>query len=303
MLTEPTLGGLSADALDLRCPLLPQTLAEALELSADPDLADVDRVTAMVERDQVLLAQMLKSVNSAYYGVGRTITSPARAVVLLGPTTVVGLVAAMNVSRMRPQAAPEAGDRLVRHSLATAYLAQFLVEQIPPSERVAQTGEAYTAGLLHDFGKLVLLHNFPAGAAPLYAEAAAGPVDGPARERALFGCDHTEAGAVAAYRSKFPEALVEVIRHHHNPNARVGRGVGREGGFLLRIAAAASRGAALHGFGAGPEAEDADAPLATLAALDLPAAGSAAGVAALIAAEAPRLQLYVDSLLAAVPDA
>ncbi|MDT0633324.1 HDOD domain-containing protein, partial [Rubrivirga litoralis] len=90
---------------------------------------------------------------------------------LLGPVTVVGLIAGMSMTRLREAATPAAAaasDLVVRHSLASAYLAQRLVETIDPARRPAQSGEAYTAGLLHDLGKLVLLHNFPDEAAALY---------------------------------------------------------------------------------------------------------------------------------------
>ena len=163
----------SDSSLDLRCPLLPQTLTEAVDLLADPDRIEADHVITMVERDPVLLAQLLKSVNSAYYGLGRTVTSPARAVMLLGPVAVVGLVAGMSLTRLRATdspAAAAASGRVVRHSLATAFLAQRLVEDTDPARRAAQSGEAYTAGLLHDFGKLVLLHNFPDEATALYGD-------------------------------------------------------------------------------------------------------------------------------------
>lgn len=300
LLAAPT-EGLPADALDLRCPLFPATLTEALDLAADPDTIDIDVVTQMVERDPVLLAQLLTTVNSAYYGLGRTITSPARAVVMLGPKTVLQLVAGTSLSRLRSSAAPEASDRLVRHSVATAYLAQLLTEHTPAAGRPAQSGEAFTAGLLHDFGKLVLLHNFPQGAAPIYLGALDAVDDGlfgcRARERAMFACDHTEAGAAAAAQAKFPTALLEVIRHHHDPSALVGSGVERAAGYLLRVVATASCAAGALGYAAGPARDDCGLALETFAMLDLDLAED--DVRTLIQEAAPRLHQYVEALLGA----
>ena len=266
-------------ALDLRCPLLPQTLTEAATQLGDPDNLDVNRVIALVERDPVLLTQLLKSVNSAYYGLSRTITSPDRAVMLLGPVTVVGLVAGMSLTRLRAGKTPEAAaasQTVIAHSLATAYLAQRLVESADSSTRPAQSGEAYTAGLLHDFGKLVLLHNFPE-VAPLYLNhAAESSQDLHDREREATGFDHTEAGERAAARSGFPPDLAHAVRHHHAEDFTSLDGATEASVFILRAVSTASYGAIHLGFPAGYTPEPTDglwtAPLApTLPEVDLDA--------------------------------
>ena len=287
-------------ALDLECPFLPQTLAEAARMLAAADDVEADAVIALAERDPVLLAQLLTSLNSAYYGLSRTIASPARAVMLLGPVAVVSLTAGMSMTRLRNASTPAAAaasDRVVRHSLASAFLAQHLVGTIEPDRRPAQIGEAYTAGLLHDLGKLVLLHNAPDAAAALYgADEAAEP------EASLFGCDHAEAGAVAAERSGFPEPLVAVIRRHHDAGALAGAGVDRAVGLLVRATAAASAGADALGFAAGPTPGGAgsDAAWAEVAqhGHGLPEVGGAEAVTALVEDAGELLGEYLDVLLA-----
>ena len=266
---------------------------------ADPDSVEPDAVVALVERDPALLARLLTSVNSAYYGLSRTIASPARAVMLLGPVAVVSLVAGMSMTRLRESASPAteaAADRVVRHSLATALLAEYLVGTVEPGRRAAQSGEAYTAGLLHDLGKLVLLHNAPAAAA-LYDGTAAEA--GPEAEAALVGCDHAEAGAVAAERSRFPEPLVAVIRRHHDPGARAGAGVDPAVGLLVRAVAAGSAAAAALGYPAGPDV-DPDAAWVDVArhGHGLPEVGGPEAVTALVQDQAGPLGQYLDSILA-----
>ena len=254
--------------LELRCPPFPQTLLEAVEMLEHPDEIEARSVTRMVERDPILVAQLLRTVNSAYYGLQRTITSPERAVVLLGPVTVVGLVAGMGMVRLKPLVTPatsEAAERMIAHSLATGYLARYLIEELPdhvarkahPS--LVRNGAAFTAGLLHDLGKFILLFNYPEDATELYRHQGLDQViearDVCEHERLLFGCDHTEAGVMAALHFHFPDALVDIIRLHHTPEALQGKGVASTTACLLRATVAASHGAALLGYGPRTQAD------------------------------------------------
>ena len=88
--TKATLGG-----LELRCPPLPQTLLDATKLIDEPEQLEVGPVTEMVQRDPSVVAKLLHIVNSAYYGLRRTINSVERTVVMLGPVAVTGIVVGM----------------------------------------------------------------------------------------------------------------------------------------------------------------------------------------------------------------
>ena len=66
----------------MRCPPLPQTLLEATNLIDQPEQLEVGPVTAMVQRDPIVVAKLLHIVNSAYYGLRRAINSVERAVVM-----------------------------------------------------------------------------------------------------------------------------------------------------------------------------------------------------------------------------
>ncbi len=214
-------------SLELRCPPLPHTIIEAFDLIDHPERLDVMSVTRMVERDPVVAARLLQNVNSAYYGLKRTITSVERAVVMIGPVAVTGIVVGMNMLRLKSVVKmPAAGTyaRLMRHSLATAFVARHLDEGAPGQPRGGEVqqhfGISFTAGLLHDFGKIILVYNYPEQAVSLYEEDALRQhVDEPdlcRLEALLFGCDHTEAGEYAARKLNFPELLVSVMRHHHH---------------------------------------------------------------------------------------
>lgn len=253
--------------LELRCPPLPHTLVEALDLVDHPEQIEVRTVTAMLERDPLVVARLLQTVNSAYYGLHRTVSSPERAVVMLGPVAVVGIIVGMSMLRLRSVLDGPAGScfsQLIRHSVATAYLTSFLLDEAAepdaPKVHPARRGAGFTAGLLHDFGKIILVYNFPAEAVALYEEQAlnahVSTDDFREMESLLFGSDHTEAGEFAALKLHFPEPLTRVIRHHHAPE-RAGGGAAAEalvGAVAVANLAAHAMG---HGFGSPTSWEDA----------------------------------------------
>lgn len=213
--------------LELRCPPLPQTLTDALELIHRPERLEVQPVTGMVERDPAVVARLLQTVNSAYYGLERPVSSTQRAVVLLGPVAVTGLVVGMNMLKLRSIMEGPAADcfiRLVRHNIAVAYLARYLYEDLPtrrmPLSDDDDVVDAFTSGLLHDFGKIILVYNCPEEAVALYEDGSiekeVHEPDIQQLEQLLFGYDHTEAGEYAARQLNFPAPVTDTIARHHD---------------------------------------------------------------------------------------
>lgn len=248
---EHSNGRTTLSQLELRCPPLPQTLMEALELMHRPEQLEVQPVTDMVERDPAVVARLLQTVNSAYYGLQRSISSTRRAVVMLGPVAVTGLVVGMNMLKLRSIMEGPAADcfmRLVRHNIAVAYLARHLHDELSPHAPLALddelVGDAFTSGLLHDFGKIILVYNCPEEAVALYEERSLEKeVHEPnvrQMEQLLFGYDHTEAGEFAARKLNFPDILIDVIAGHHHPEALTTDG---RAGRILRAVAGANRAA------------------------------------------------------------
>jgi HD-like signal output (HDOD) protein len=234
--------------LELRCPPLPQTLTDALALIHRPERLEVGPVTDMVERDPAVVARLLQTVNSAYYGLEHPVSGTQRAVVLLGPVAVTGLVVGMNMLKLRSIMEGPAANcflRLVRHNIAVAYLARHLYEDLPARPAVpandAFAGDAFTSGLLHDFGKVILVYNFPEEAVALYEDGSieqeVHEPDHQQMEQLLFGYDHTEAGEFAARKLNFPAAIVTTIALHHDGDA-----MGNDGpqGRMLRAVTSAN---------------------------------------------------------------
>jgi putative nucleotidyltransferase with HDIG domain len=219
------------------------------------DRMDLTEVTDMVQRDPVVVARLLNIVNSAYYGLRHQVTSVDRAVVMLGPIAVAGIIVGMQMLKLRELIDGPAGacfNRLIRHSVATAFLTRHLMEGSPRErrQRESRVGPAFTAGLLHDFGKIILVYNFPRKAVALYdQQSLAGQIQVDSdieSELLVFGYDHTEAGEYVARKLNFPDTLVDIVRHHHSTeDAPTGR---HETDRMIRAVAAASDAASAMGY-------------------------------------------------------
>lgn len=253
----------SLHRLDLRLPPLPQTLLQALELlhaQGSPSAEDVARV---IRRDPAVVSRILKQTNSAYYGLRRSVTDVERAVGIMGPTKAIGTIVSLcilEIDKLTEGPAGSCSQHLLRHSEATAFLTRYLLNertsqqrQSAPAETPSSESNGFTAGLLHDFGKLVLIYNYPEKAILLYEsrifEEYLSETDPRMLEQLVFGCDHTEAGGYAASEMNFPQDLIDVIRYHHDLDDAQGKTDAME---TLRAVGIANRstktmGAALEG--------------------------------------------------------
>lgn len=233
-------------------PALPATTARLLELM-DDESAGAAAVLEVIGTDPALTANLLKLCNSAYYGLRREVGSVHEALVLLGNRTVVQLAFATSLGDVLR--GPLAGyrlerDALWRHSLAVAVGAAHLAGAA--GDRSLRE-RAFTAGLVHDIGKLVL--NGPLKA-KLQQLPQTGSYDALRQgERDLLGFDHTEAGRALAESWSFPAALAEVIGRHHDLQGPEAAPAGAHDA-LVRAVAAANLGASRAGFGAGSACDD-----------------------------------------------
>lgn len=244
--------------LELRCPPLPHTLMKAMELIDQPERQDVGQFIDMIQRDPVVVARLLHIVNSSYYGLRNSISSAERAVAMLGPVAVAGIVVGMNMLKLQKSSDNSCEScflHLIRHSIATAFLTRHILEG-PPRDRTLNSGNnldrvgvGFTAGLLHDFGKIILVYNFPAEAAAFYRQKTlnmhVNDPDALHLEQLLFGFDHTEAGELVSRKLNFPDLLVDVIRFHHETSPPDGSS---ETDQVIRAVMAANLAAKAMGF-------------------------------------------------------
>jgi HD-like signal output (HDOD) protein len=200
--------------------MLPAVALQALDIAKDPDCSISDFV-AVIERDSKLATDILSMSNSPLFATGgTTIASLQKSVVRLGFRQCRNLILSASLtSMMRNLSLDEEwiSDVLARHAFLTGITAMHV-------NRIIGTGfqgEEFAAGLIHDFGRLLLAVCLPtqfSKADPLdFDESSATP----ANESMVLDTNHCQAGAWFAEISGLPPELVEVIRHHHCPSNAV----------------------------------------------------------------------------------
>jgi len=169
-----------------------------------------------IRQDQVLAAKILSLCNSAFFAPRIKIDSVDRALVMLGEKRFLQMVVSASLGELypeRPQGYSLCKGGLFQHALGTAVLA----EKLAAFTGKATAGTAYTAGLLHDIGKVVL-DQYVASAWPFfYRRTQINGVSLIVVEQEVFGTTHTEVGNRLAQNWSLPENLAEVITHHHQP--------------------------------------------------------------------------------------
>ncbi len=191
-------------------PNIPKVVQELIETFSQEDF-DMDEIASKIGMDPVLTAKVLRLANSAHYGVSRSVASTADASVLLGFSTLRTLVLASGITGAMQ--APEGFNRkdFWRDNFTVAAIAKWMA---PYSKQNAET--AFTCGMLHSIGELLIQLLMPSEAKKIMAAVDAG---GKLHEveNAMLGYTYADVGAELATRWKFPEEIVEGIRHHTTP--------------------------------------------------------------------------------------
>ena len=194
---------------------IPQVALKILRLIENAEY-EITALADEVRKDQVISARTLKLCNSVALAGRNKVESLDQALVYLGMRLLVKLVIAASVNEFFCHSGSGYSlckGGLYHHAVGTAIVA----EKIAEYTGVVEPGLAYTAGLLHDIGKVVLDQSI-AGAYPLfYRKLFDEELNFSEVEKEILGLDHTEVGSKLADKWAFPESLREVIRNHHEP--------------------------------------------------------------------------------------
>jgi putative nucleotidyltransferase with HDIG domain len=196
---------------------IPQIALKVIRMIHNDDYA-IREVGSEIRRDQVISGRVLNLCNSAVMGLKTIVDSIDRALILVGEKQLLKLVITASVSSLFPQtwqgySLSKGG--IFYHAVGTAMIAQQLAEI---TEKAAPD-IAYTAGLLHDIGKIPLDQVMAANAPFFYRYTQKKGVELRNAERLKFGIDHTEAGMRLGKLWELPNNLIQVLANHHEPEA------------------------------------------------------------------------------------
>ena len=189
-------------------PAMPNVVMKALGIIKD-ESAGISDLAKIVSYDQSLTTQILKLVNSAYYGMPQQITSIKRAIALLGTNEIKKNVIAI---AMKPMLTSRGGKHLWEHSIACAVAAETLAKDV----NIIHPSEAFLLGFLHDIGKIVLNHNSPIIYNKLKILQSEGN-DILELEKFMLGATHTDVGFALARKWQLPIVIANCIKYHHRP--------------------------------------------------------------------------------------
>jgi HD-like signal output (HDOD) protein len=193
------------------------TVQRLIDHVSYPDF-NLDDVRRLIESDPALASRIMRVANSAAYRASGPCSSVAQAIVRIGATNVSGLAMAMSAMTLFKDVGG-VGQRIRDHSAGTAAVARELAMCL---DLAALSPKVFLAGLLHDFGKLLLIQTGEVAYAALVAQELS-PSSLHLREQVLWGFDHAMLGAHVLLSWNVPEPIPQLIACHHQPKG--GHGV------------------------------------------------------------------------------
>jgi putative nucleotidyltransferase with HDIG domain len=201
-----------------KMPSLSTTVVKVLETCNDPR-ASANDLKRVISLDPVLTGRVLKLINSAYFAIGKPITSLTRAIIMLGVNTVKNLALSFAIlTNMQGSGSFHAftTNQFWLHCLGVGVVAKTLAAANGHSP--AEQEEYFVAGLLHDLGKLPLNKQFPEEYFQVSKIAEKENKPFFLGEDMMLGLDHCRVGEMIAQKWRLGDGLIETLAHHHNPD-------------------------------------------------------------------------------------
>ncbi len=223
-------------------PPMPQVAQKARKVLSDPNSSFTD-LAKIIETDQGIVTRVLKMANSPYYGMSGNVSSVQHASVVLGTKTLMELLNLACSSEILDRNLEgydlDAGD-LWTHSLAVAHASQIIAKKVQP--HLEQ--DAFSAGLIHDVGKIILDPYILERKEEFKSFVQDGKETFLLAEKEILGFDHAGLASEVCERWQIPEHIALSIRYHHDPEPS-------EGDHLSYIVHMADAIAIMSGIGAG----------------------------------------------------
>jgi HD-like signal output (HDOD) protein len=198
-------------------PSFPSLYLEVIKEVSSPD-SSIESVAAIVAEDAGMTAKMLQIVNSAVFGLAHRVGSSFEAVQYLGFGMLRSLVLSTHIfsSYERTRLKGFSVDLLWSHALRCGTLARMIMQL--EGAGPAEVEHAYTAGILHDMGKLMMAHSLPGRFQKALALAADRRISSHEAEIETFGASHAGVAAYLLGLWGLPTLIVEAVALHHQPS-------------------------------------------------------------------------------------
>ena len=178
--------------------------------------SNASQISRIIESDQAIASKVLRLVNSSFFGLSRKITQINQAVVLLGFNAIRSAVLSISVLESFQSTSTSNFDHRLfwEHSIAVGTIARQLAKEL----RLGMEEEAFSCGILHDIGKLVLDQVLPKKFKKIIETVDARQCTILEAERLILETDHCEIGEYLLEHWSLPHMLVESVALHHSPS-------------------------------------------------------------------------------------
>lgn len=199
-------------------PTIPTVLTEITNIFNSPD-GSAKQAGAVIEKDPAIATRVLRLVNSSFYGLKNPVSNINLACSILGLKVIKNLVVQATV--IQTFGGTRGVDQfdaqwLWDHSFKTAVACRMIAERSPVGASLGKD-DAYTCGLIHDIGKLILIDSQAERFAEALRASRASRVPLAKAEGDVFGFNHAHVGGLLANRWKLAGSVQAAVMYHHSP--------------------------------------------------------------------------------------
>ena len=197
-------------------PPMPQVMHKARDIIQNPSSSLKD-LGDLIESDQALAMKVLRLANSAYYSRMGKVSSVQEAAVVLGLRILSELITVAFMSKVLGSSLKGYGlpaESLWRHSLGVAVGSRIIADK----KYARLANEAFSAGLIHDVGKLILDRYIYERKKEFLKFFADGGQAFLIAEKEILGFDHAEIASEVCKRWNFPRSISVAVKYHHHPS-------------------------------------------------------------------------------------
>ena len=182
----------------------------------DDDNSTIESISKLISTDQAFSVKVLKLANSAYFGYSRQISTIPQAIVILGTSSIKNIAMGISVfSTMNDNDSvlKDELEEMAKYSLNVAVYARLIATRFG----YPQPDEVFAAGLLHDLGRIIIMKYLAEEYAQIMFLMVNEQKTVCEAEFKVIDINHMELGAYLASYWNFPERMIHVIKHHHDP--------------------------------------------------------------------------------------